>query len=88
MNKAILPLLVAALMLTGCASGAPPMPAPNLTTPASLTQACPKELPQPASGKEPDLLANHTMAARIYHKCRKTFLGLVKWKEVTDDTAD
>jgi hypothetical protein len=61
------------------------MPGPNLLAPASLTAQCPEQLPQPASGKKADLLANHTVAARIYHNCRKVFLGLIGWTEVSDD---
>lgn len=85
MLKKLLPLMIAAWMLTACASGAQPTQEPNLLAPASLTAACPAQLPQPASGKPADLLANHTVAARIYHNCRKWFLGLIGWTEVTAD---
>lgn len=83
MRKTILTPLLAVSMLTACASGGPPMPAPRLPAPASLSEPCP-DLPQPASGQLPDLLANHVETARRYHLCRERQRGLTEWIEATD----
>lgn len=87
MHKHILLLLIAASMLTACASGVKPMPTPMpqliLRPAATLTQACP-DLPQPKSGKTQDLLANHVQVAKQYHKCQQNHQGLVDWLERTE----
>lgn len=65
----VLVLLIAALMLTGCASGMQPIAASPRPCPASLTTDCP--LPPPAkSGSLPDLLNNHIEAMELYAQCR------------------
>ena len=43
-------------------------------------QQCP-ELPQPASGKLGDLLANHVEVAGEYHDCQARHGGLIRWVE-------
>lgn len=85
MKKPILLLLIAASMLTGCASGEMPMPTVKLLPPASLLAQCPATLPQPESPRLPDLLRNHVQSAEIYHLCRESHNGLVEWLEVTSD---
>ena len=74
--------LIAALMLTGCASGPPPMPGGWTvpSPPAALVQLCPA-LPAPESGRLSDLLANHVEVAGQYHACQARHAGLVRWVE-------
>lgn len=80
MYKITLTLALIALMLMGCASGVPPMPAVSKRyPPANLITPCPPELPQPATGKGPDLLANHVETAKLYHECRVRLEGLAGW---------
>lgn len=83
MRKTILPLLIAAWMMTGCASGTPPTLAPILLPPQNLMQPCPR-LTTPASGAMTDLLTNHLMTARAYHQCRDRLQGLVDWLNSTE----
>ena len=82
MRKTAPLLLIAASMLTACASGAPPMPIPKLHPPAAEMQDC-SPLEQPASGRMQDLLANHVATAREYHLCRANHQGLVDWLKAT-----
>lgn len=84
MRKHTLLLAIAALMLTACAHGVPPTATPKLLPPAGLTQDC-GELPQPASGKAQDLLADHVKVTRMYHLCRERLRFLVEWMETTND---
>lgn len=84
MQRTILPLLIAALTLTACASGPPPMPTPALTPPQSEMEPCP-ELPAPQSGEMTDLLANHILVAKAYHECRDRLQGLIDWLEKTGE---
>lgn len=85
LKRKLLLMMIAAWMMTACASGAQPTPEPNLLAPASLTTACPAALPQPVSGQRSELVKNHAAVARIYHKCRQLFLGLIGWTEVVAD---
>ena len=82
MPKTILLLMTAALMLTACASGAPPMQIPTLYPPASEMQRCPV-LPMPQSSAMTDLLTNHIAVTRAYHQCKDRHQGLVDWLEKT-----
>lgn len=82
MLKQILSMAIAALMLTACASGVRPMPTVTLTPPASDMQKCPETIPDPASGKTQDLVANHVLAMKTYHECKDRHNGLVDWLEV------
>lgn len=77
--------LIAAFLLTACASGGPPTPAPELTPPASLTTLPPESLPQPESAHIQDLLENHIEVARLYHRTREQLRGLVEWLEQTSE---
>ena len=62
-------ILIAALMLTACASGTPPTPAQPRPCSASLTTPCP--VPPPArSGRLADLLSNHIESMELYAQCR------------------
>lgn len=78
-------LLIAALTLTACTSGAPPIGAPRLLPPASLTALPPEELPQPASPALQDLTENHVETAGMYHRLREQLKGLVEWLEKTNE---
>lgn len=82
--RSLLTLTALASMLTACASGPPPMPAPTpvLLPPASLTEACPP-LPQPTTGTAQALLQNHIETARLYHLCRNRQQDLADWLRVT-----
>ena len=84
MCKNKLALLAAALMLTACASGGRPTPAPILLLPpAHLTQQCTAP-PPPTSGALADLLSNHITTARLLHQCRDRNQGLVEWMEAVN----
>lgn len=74
--------MIAALMMSACASGAPPMPTPTLNPPVADMTDCPP-LEQPASGRMQDLLANHVATAQEYHLCRAHHQGLVQWLRAT-----
>ncbi len=84
MSKAILPLLIAALTMTACASGGLRTQAPTLNPPQSAIALC-EPLPQPASGAMTDLLINHNEVARSYHQCRDRHPALINWLEATND---
>lgn len=75
--------LYAALTLASCASGPPPIAAPRLLPPASLTAPPSATLPEPASPLLPDLLENHIATAGMYHRLRERFNALVQWLETT-----
>lgn len=61
----------ALLMLTSCASGGRKTPAPplavNLDIPTAQLQRRPNTIPDPTGATDPELLANHGLAARMYH---------------------
>lgn len=79
MSKPMLALLTSALILTGCASGGPPMPdLPKRLPPPNLTTDCP-DLPQPRSARGADLLDNHVQTAELYHECRERQRALAEW---------
>lgn len=80
----LLPLLIAALTLTGCTAGGLPIGEPQLIPPAHLTEPPPAELPQPESSSLSDLTENHIEVAGMYHRLRERFLGLIEWLETTD----
>lgn len=86
MRKHTLVLTIAASMLTACGHGPPPMPTPTpkRNPPAALTEDCP-DLPPPKSGQKTDLLANHVLVAKQYHKCRENKQGLVNWIKETKE---
>lgn len=83
MCKTKLALLAAASMLTACASGGTPTPAPILLPPAHLTQQC-LAPPPPTSGALTDLLSNHLTTAQLLHQCRDRQRGLVEWMEAVN----
>jgi len=69
--------LIAASMLTACASGTPPMVAvPSLKPPASLMTKC-KTLPMATGAALRDLVANHIEVARQYYDCADKHNALV-----------
>lgn len=78
-------ILIALSTLVGCSFGARPTPAISLAPPASDLTLCPETLPPPASGKLPDLVANHVLTMRQYHRCMERHRGLVEWWEATDN---
>ena len=62
-------LWLAGWMLTGCASGTPPIAVQPRPCPANLTYPC--TVPPPAkSGSLTDLLTNHIEAMELYQDCR------------------
>ena len=65
----ILSLIVAVLMLTGCASGTLPIAVQPRACPANLTSPC-TEPPPAKSGMLPDLLSNHIETMEMYKDCR------------------
>lgn len=79
-------LTLACCLLIGCASGVTPMtdapikvpPPPNLTAP-------PQPLPQPLSGRMPDLEANHLAVTKAYHLLASQLCLLLAWLEVPRD---
>ena len=74
-----MPALLSALILTGCASGAQPMPdVSKRSPPPNLTTPCP-DLPPPRSARGPDLLVNHVETAALYHDCRARQKALADW---------
>lgn len=83
MRKQAMPLLIALLMLTACASGGQPMPGLKLTPPAPQMASCPS-LPQPTDTSWTALLANHIQVAKQYHQCRDNHQALVNWLQATD----
>ena len=84
MHKRIrLPLIVAS-MISACASGPPPIKAPKLLPPASLTELPAERLPLPQSPGLDDLLQNHIETARQYHRLRQQLRGLVEWMVSTE----
>lgn len=82
MHKAILPLLIAALTMTACASGGLRTREPTLTAPEASMAPC-EPLPQPKSGAMTELLINHNEVARSYHQCRNRHQALIDWLEAT-----
>lgn len=83
MRKPILLLTIVVSILTACASGPAPMPAPKLMPPESSLVVCPP-LPPPSSGALTDLLTNHILTAKAYHQCRDLHQALIDWLEATD----
>lgn len=74
----LLMLTLACCLMTACAAGPMPMPASPIPVPPppSLT-APPQALPPPASGRVPDLEANHRQVARAYHQLASQLCGLL-----------
>lgn len=83
----LLTLLIAACCLTlGCAGGMQPTPDASIQPievppPANLTQA-PAPLPKAASGKLPDLEANHRQVTKAYHQLATQMCNLLDFLEV------
>ena len=76
--------LIAASMLTACASGTPPTPAQPRPCPANLTTPCPA--PPPArSGSLADLLDNHIEAMELAAQCRDQLSKLAECERAGSD---
>ena len=75
---------IACCLMSACASGPPPTTAPEIVVPpqASLTTP-PARLPLPASGRVPDLEANHRQVARQYHLLAARYCGLLAYLGIT-----
>lgn len=73
-------LMTALCLLSACSAGPMPMQAPTvkLLPPASLTMP-PQALPMPASGRMPDLEANHRETARLYHLLASQMCSLIDY---------
>lgn len=82
----LLLLMLASCLLIACAAGPTPMPAQPLKVPPppNLT-APPAPLPPPASGRMPDLEANHRQVARAYHQLASQLCGLLAFLEAEPD---
>lgn len=79
MRKTTPCLLIAALMLSACASGGMPIAAPEFQVPASLANSGPETLPDPSSNQPDALLQNHVESAGEYHRLRERHQGLLQW---------
>jgi hypothetical protein len=65
-------------VLTACVSGAQLTAACARVQPdAALLEPMPRSLPEPASSRLPDLLANHTESAEQYFECVDRHDGLI-----------
>lgn len=84
MRKAILSLLLACSILSGCAGGPTQTQAkaPRLIPPGHLT-ALADPPPPPQSGSMEDLYLNHQEAMRLYWQLRDRYQGLVEWLQST-----
>ena len=74
-------LLSAVLILTACAGGPQPTPAPRLIPPAYLVEIPPP--PGPETGDLQGLYSNHIEAMRLYWLLRDRYQGLVDWLQAT-----
>lgn len=79
MRKTTPCLLIAALMLSACASGGMPIAAPEFQVPASLAHSGPETLPDPGSNQPDALLQNHVETTGQYHRLRERHQGLLQW---------
>lgn len=79
-------LIAVCCLLIGCSAGMPPMPEEPVKTqpPANLT-APPQRLPPAASGKVPDLEANHRLVAKAYHRLASQMCLLQAYLEIFHD---
>lgn len=66
-------------MLTGCASGLPPVVANYPTPPARMTTVDPLPPAAPDSGRTEDLLENHARWANALHRSRQNHESLIRW---------
>lgn len=75
-------LMLASCLLTACAVGPMRTPAPDIKVPPppNLT-APPAPLPPPASGRVPDLEANHRQVALAYHQLASQLCRLLEFLE-------
>lgn len=83
MTRLLLLMLVCCLM-TACAGGPPrtPAPVPELKVPPPPNLLSPPApLPPPASGRVPDLEANHQQVARAYHQLASQLCRLLEFLE-------
>lgn len=69
MWKPTLLILSAALTLSACATGTPPMPATASRYLGNADTDCPP-LPSARSGKLADLVKNHKEVTDLYHECK------------------
>lgn len=80
----LLMLTLACCLLTACAAGPMPTPAPELKVPPPPNLlAPPAPLPPPASGRVPDLEANHQQVARAYHQLASQLCRLLEFLEAS-----
>ncbi|MFT4191651.1 MAG: hypothetical protein QM617_09045 [Comamonas sp.] len=77
---------IAVCLMSACAAGTPPTPADpiKVSPPASLT-APPQALPPAASGRMPDLEANHRAVAKSYHVLASRYCSLLLFLELLPD---
>lgn len=80
MSKQTLTLILAGLILSGCATGTAPTvvaPTPRPVIPEAFLVSC-DPLPEVTQGKLPALLNNHIEVARMYHLCAQRHGDLVE----------
>lgn len=65
----ILLICAAALMLSACAGGTPPIEAIPWTAPANVMRECP-DLPLAKDGRLASLFRNHKDVAALYQECQ------------------
>ena len=73
-------IAIAALTLTACASGPPPIEATaRIPTPPPVLSADCGALAEPTGPTLGDLLRDHVAVARQYHECRARHRRLAEW---------
>ena len=80
--------IAASCLLTACAAGTPPMPDPTepiRTQPPPNLTAPPRRLPPAASGRTPDLEANHLQVTKAYHRLASQMCGLQAYLGIAHD---
>ena len=79
MSSSVRSIVIAASMLTACASGPPPIEATRLPTPPPALAADCGALAEPTGPTLGDLLRDHVAVARQYHECRARHRRLAEW---------
>lgn len=69
MSPRTLLICAAALMLSACAGGTPPIEAMPWTAPANVMRDCP-DLPEAKDGSLATLFRNHKAVAELYQDCK------------------
>ncbi|MCA8478221.1 hypothetical protein LGN35_09775 [Burkholderia multivorans] len=70
-------LTIVCCLMSACSAGVPPTPDPLRVPPPPNLMRAPDVLPQPASGRMPDLEANHRDTVRLYYGLAARFCGVL-----------